>query len=110
MAANGVDVDDRGEVVARDSGSDGELLPLQSQTPRREDESVLTEDVVGEGRLPKRERVDRLSRGNSFVEGEGDGEGDKRQRRSSSADEEKPPANGDSQDIAIWNINDNEHR
>ncbi|SMR52162.1 unnamed protein product [Zymoseptoria tritici ST99CH_1A5] len=86
MAANGVDVDDRGEVVARDSGSDGE------------------------GRLPKRERVDRLSRGNSFVEGEGDGEGDKRQRRSSSADEEKPPANGDSQDIAIWNINDNEHR
>ncbi|KAK4635553.1 Amidophosphoribosyltransferase [Fulvia fulva] len=43
MAVNGVDVDDHGEVVARDSGSDGE------------------------GRLPKKEVRGRISRGNSFV-------------------------------------------
>lgn len=70
MATNGVDVNDTGEVVARDSGSDGE------------------------GRLPKRERVDRLSRGNSFTT--------------------EPRSNGnkqgpDSQDIALYNLNDHEH-
>lgn len=66
MATNGVDVDDHGEVVARDSGSDGE------------------------GRLPTKERVDRLSRGNSFVEKRPEGLGER----------------GDSQDIALYNYND----
>ncbi|CAK4032598.1 amidophosphoribosyltransferase like [Lecanosticta acicola] len=70
MAVNGVDVDDHGEVVARDSGSDGE------------------------GRMPKRERVDRLSRGNSFVD----------QRRPNGMEAEKR----DSQDIALHNLNDHD--
>jgi amidophosphoribosyltransferase len=56
---------------------------------------------TGEGRLPKRELRDRLSRGNSFVGEHG---------RSGSLEGQKKPPNGDSQDIAIWNINDNEHR
>jgi amidophosphoribosyltransferase len=66
MAANGVEVDDHGEVVARDSGSDGE------------------------GRLPKKEEVD---------------------RKNSLAEPEHPNAPArqisDSQDIALFNINDN---
>jgi amidophosphoribosyltransferase len=65
MAANGVEVDDHGEVVARDSGSDGE------------------------GRLPKKEEVD---------------------RKNSLAEPERPSAPArqisDSQDIALFNIND----
>lgn len=71
MAVNGVDVDDHGEVVARDSGSDGE------------------------GRMPKKERVDRMSRGNSFYqENRPNGLEEKRQH--------------DSQDIALHNINDHD--
>jgi amidophosphoribosyltransferase len=67
MAANGVEVDDHGEVVARDSGSDGE------------------------GRLPKKEEVDRK---NSLAE----------------PDRPNPPVRqiSDSQDIALFNINDNQ--
>lgn len=68
MAVNGVDVDDHGEVVARDSGSDGE------------------------GRLPTKERVDRMSRGNSFVA----------DSRPNGVENER----NDSQDIALYNIND----
>jgi amidophosphoribosyltransferase len=65
MATNGVEVDDHGEVVARDSGSDGE------------------------GRLPSKEDVDRK---NSLAE----------------ASRPEPPARqvSDSQDIALFNIND----
>ncbi|EME48323.1 hypothetical protein DOTSEDRAFT_67415 [Dothistroma septosporum NZE10] len=70
LALNGADVDNHGEVVARDSGSDGE------------------------GRLPKKEVRDRISRGNSFV----------------AARNSSRPANGqersESQDIALHNIND----
>ncbi|KXT11832.1 hypothetical protein AC579_6087 [Pseudocercospora musae] len=68
MAINGVEVTDAGEVVARGSGSDGE------------------------GRVPKRERVDRLSRGNSFSRPTINGDGEKR----------------DSQDVALHNINDHD--
>jgi amidophosphoribosyltransferase len=67
MAAHGVEVDDHGEVVARDSGSDGE------------------------GRLPVKEQVDRLSSGNTF------------------GDPARPNGTngqfGDSQDIALYNLN-----
>jgi amidophosphoribosyltransferase len=66
MATNGVEVDDHGEVVARDSGSDGE------------------------GRLPKKEDVD---------------------RKNSLAEPDRPTGPvrqvSDSQDIALFNINDN---
>lgn len=72
MAVNGVDVDDHGEVVARDSGSDGE------------------------GRLPKKERVDRISRGNSFVD-------DSRPNGVKGGDR---TATTNSQDIAIYNLID----
>lgn len=71
MAVNGVDVDPSGEVVARDSGSDGE------------------------GRVPKKERVDRLSRGNSFVS-----------PRPSGIKEDKPR---DTQDMALHNHHDYDH-
>lgn len=71
MAVNGVDVDDHGEVVARDSGSDGE------------------------GRMPKKERVDRLSRGNSYYE----------ENRPNGLEEQRQH---DSQDIALHNINDHD--
>lgn len=72
MAAHGVAVAESGEVVARDSGSDGE------------------------GRLPKKERVDRLSRGNSFA--------DARPRLNGAHGSEKH----DSQDMGLHNLNDHD--
>jgi len=73
MAANGVAVDEAGEVVvARDSGSDGEA------------------------RLPKRQKVDRLS---GMVEGEGDGNADGEKEK------EGPEQQLDSQDIGLHNLN-----
>lgn len=75
MAMNGVDVDDHGEVIARDSGSDGE------------------------GRLPKKERVDRLSRGNSFVT-------DLKPIEQIAPKLENVSVRGNSQDIALHNLND----
>ena len=72
MAAHGVAVADSGEVVARDSGSDGE------------------------GRIPKKERVDRLSRGNSFA--------DARPKLNGANGSEKH----DSQDMGLHNLNDHD--